>query len=194
MRNVILASRSPRRKQLLVQAGLHIRVFPSKIKEPAPDPAQDPVRYALCLALDKAEDVAKRFKSGVVIGADTIVVANNKIFGKPKDQKHAKKMLTALSGKTQYVYTAIAIIDIKTKQKIVDVEKTTIIARKLSAKQISKLSKDNHDKAGAYAVQKDSDILIKQMKGDYYNVVGLPVKRLKNILKIFSIDMKDLSV
>ncbi len=192
MRTLILASRSPRRKQILEQAGLDISIFPSSIKEPAPRTAVDPLRYAIDLALLKAENVAKKLKNGIVIGADTIVVVDNKIFGKPRNQKHAKKILTLLSGKTQYIYTALAVIDIKTKTRIVDIEKTTIIANKLSKTQINKLSETNHDKAGAYAVQKDGDILIKKIIGDYYNVVGLPIKRLKNILRIFSVDMKDL--
>lgn len=193
MRTVILASCSPRRKQLLEQAGLPIRVFPSTITEKAKSPKQDPVFYALSLALAKAENVAKKFNKGLIIAADTIVVSEGKIFGKPKNQKHAKKILCALSGKIQYVYTAIAVIDLKTERRIIDVEKTTILARKLSKNQIDELSKYNHDKAGAYAVQKDADILVKEMKGDYYNVVGLPIKRLRNILKIFSISIKDLT-
>ncbi|MFH1063162.1 MAG: Maf family protein [Candidatus Omnitrophota bacterium] len=190
MKKIILASGSPRRKQLLAQAGLSFEVFPSKIKEKAKSPKQDPVFYALYLALAKAEDVAGKFKTGLVIAADTIVVVDDKIFGKPKNQKHAKKILSALSGKIQCVYTALAIIDIPTRRRILDVEKTTIIANKLSLIQIEKLSKYNHDKAGAYAVQKDADILVKKMKGDYYNVVGLPMKRVKNILKMFSISIK----
>jgi septum formation protein len=193
MRNVILASCSPRRKQLLEQAGLSIRVFPSTVKETEKRPKQDPVSYALYLALAKAENVAKKFKKGLIIAADTIVVSQGKVFGKPKNQKHAKKILSALSGKIQYVYTAVAIIDLETKTRIIDVEKTTILARKLSKIQIEELSKYNHDKAGAYAVQKDADILVEEMKGDYYNVIGLPIKRLRNILKIFSISIKNLT-
>ncbi|MBU1042809.1 MAG: septum formation protein Maf [Candidatus Omnitrophica bacterium] len=187
MKKIILASCSPRRKQLLKQAGLKIVISPSMLRENPIKPKQDPVTYALLLALAKAESVARRFKAGLVIGADTIVVVNNKIFGKPKNQKHAQQILAALSGTTQFVYTAIAIIDIKTGRRIIDIEKTTIKTRKLSNTQIKKLSKLNHDKAGAYAIQKDSDILVKEMIGDYYNVVGLPIKRVASILKIFSI-------
>jgi len=189
MKKIILASCSPRRKQLLEQAGLKILVVPSNIKEKPIQPEQDPTAYTLGLALAKAENVAKRFKKSIIIGADTIVVSNNKVFGKPRNQNHARKTLSSLSGQIQYIYTAIAIINPQTNQRIIDIEKTTILTRKLSESQIKKLSASNHDKAGAYAVQKDSDILVKEMKGDYYNVVGMPVKRLAKILKTFSIKL-----
>jgi septum formation protein len=192
MKKIVLASCSPRRRQLLEQSGLSFTVFPSTVKEKAKSPGQEPEVYALSLALAKAENVAQRFKNSLVIAADTIVVCDNKLFGKPLNQKHAKKILSALSGKIHYVYTAVAIIDRKTNRRIIDIEKTTLIAKKLSHQQIENLSKYNHDKAGAYAVQKDADILVKEMKGDYFNVVGLPLKRVKNILKIFSINLKDL--
>ncbi|MBU1087502.1 MAG: septum formation protein Maf [Candidatus Omnitrophica bacterium] len=187
MKKIILASCSPRRKQLLEQAGLSILVFPSDVREKPIKANENPISYTLHLALAKAENAAQNFKTGLVIGADTIVVVNNKVFGKPKNKNHARQILSELSGRTQYVYTAIALIDIKTNQRILDIEKTTIKARKLSLIQIKKLSELNHDKAGAYAIQQDSDILVREMIGDYYNVVGLPIKRLAAILKIFDI-------
>jgi septum formation protein len=193
IKKIILASASPRRKELLKKAGLKAEVFPSSIFEKTYKSPQDPKVYALLLAKAKAENVAKKFSDAVVIAADTIVLVENKIFGKPKNKSHSVRMLRTLSGKIQYVYTALAVIDTRSQKTILDIEKTTILAKRLSRIQIKQLSEQNHDKAGAYAVQKDSDILVKKMLGDYYNVVGLPIKRLKQILKIFHINMQDLN-
>lgn len=188
MKKIILASRSPRRKELLEKAGLSIKIIPSNIKETRTHICS-PEHHALQLALAKIENVARKLTSGIVIGADTIVVLKNKIFGKPKNAIQAKKILTTLSDTKHAVYTAIAVMDLKTKRRIVDIDKSIIITRKIPQELIKTLAYKNHDKAGAYAVQENSDILVKKIEGDYYNVVGLPLKKLKKILKIFSVNM-----
>ncbi|MCP4649127.1 MAG: septum formation protein Maf [PVC group bacterium] len=185
MKTVILASRSPRRIQLLKKLGITCKVIPSNISESLKN-HHSPAQYALLLALAKAEAVAKNLKQGLVIGADTIVVFQNKIFGKPKNHADAKHILSTLSNTVHHVYTAIAVVNAKTGKRIVDIDKSTIFARKLTSSQITMLAQKNHDKAGAYAVQDSNDILVKKIVGDYYNVVGLPLDKLKNILRIFN--------
>ncbi|MBI4846731.1 MAG: septum formation protein Maf [Candidatus Omnitrophica bacterium] len=193
MKKLVLASRSSRREILLKKAGLKIKVIPSRIKEtPFNKNHFSAEHYAIRLALAKAENTAKRLKKGLIIGADTIVVLHNKIFGKPKNTSHAKKILSALSGTTHHVFTGVAVIDIETKKRLVDIEKTKIITRKISKTLINELAKKNHDKAGAYAVQENSDVLVKKIVGDYYNVVGLPLMKLRKILKNFSVEFPGL--
>ncbi|MBU4305519.1 MAG: septum formation protein Maf [Candidatus Omnitrophica bacterium] len=189
-KEIILASRSPRRKELLKNTGLRFKVIPSSIDEIAAS-CLAPEHHAIHLALSKAEEVAKRHGRGIIIAADTIVVFHNKIFGKPRDIAHAEKMLASLSGTTHYVYTAIAVIDAKTGKRIVDIDKTKITTRKIPVSQIKVLALRNHDKAGGYAVQENADILVKKMQGDYYNVVGLPLSKLKKVLALFSVEIKD---
>ena len=184
MKPVILASQSPRRKILLKKLGISFKVIPSKQKEPR-KVFISCEHHAIILALTKATAVAENLSSGLVIGADTIVVYKNKIYGKPQNKADAKRILSTLSNTTHYVYTALALIDAKTGKTIVDIEKTKVISRKLTSSQIEALADKNHDKAGAYAVQEKSDILVKKLIGDYYNVVGLPLEKLKILLKLF---------
>ncbi|MDD5747071.1 MAG: Maf family protein [Candidatus Omnitrophica bacterium] len=191
MTPIILASASPRRKELLLRTGLPIRVQPSTIHEPATT-RLSPECFALSLALRKADNVAATVNRGIVIGADTIVVLDGKIFGKPVNAAHARKILSALSNTRHYVYTAIAVIDTATRRRIVDIDKTTVITRKIPPRVIDALALKNHDKAGAYAVQEDGDAIIKHIKGDFYNVVGLPLGKLREILRIFGIVLKTL--
>ena len=191
MKKIVLASASPRRKELLEKAGLNIRVQPSNIKE-GRNTCPSVEHYCISLALSKAENAASKQGNAIVIAADTIVVHNNRIFGKPKNIRDAKRILSALSGTKHFVYTAIAVIDTAKKRRIVDIEKSTIFARKLSSRQINIFSKKNHDKAGAYAVQEKSDKLVRKIEGDFYNVVGLPISKLRGILMGFNIKMKNL--
>ncbi|MCK4995038.1 MAG: septum formation protein Maf [Candidatus Omnitrophica bacterium] len=185
---IILASASPRRKELLEKAGLNISVKPSKITE-GPNTCTSVEHYCLSLALSKAENIASTQGNAIIIAADTIVVLNNKIFGKPKNIRDAQAILSALNGTKHFVFTAIAVINTKENRKIVDIEKSTIFTRKLSSPQILMLSKKNHDKAGAYAIQEKSDMFIRRIEGDFYNVVGLPINNLRKILLEFNIKM-----
>lgn len=191
MRKIILASASPRRRELLERAGLNICVVPSDITEGA-NTCPSVEHYCISLALSKAENIASKQSNAIVIAADTIVVYNNRMFGKPKNIRAAKVILSALSGTKHFVYTAIAVIDTKENRRIVDIEKTTIFARILSQHQINIFSKKNHDKAGAYAVQEKSDKLVRKIEGDFYNVVGLPIGKLRSILMQFNIKIKNL--
>ncbi len=186
MKTVILASASSRRRALLEKTGLRITVLPSKVSESI-KPYLSPAHHVIHLALAKAETIAKKADNSLVVGADTIVAFGNKIFGKPKNTRDAKFILTTLNQTKHDVYTGIAVIDTKTKRRIVDVDKTTVFTRKLTTRQIRNLASQNLDKAGAYAVQKKADLLVRKFEGDYYNLVGLPLSKLINILQIFGI-------
>jgi septum formation protein len=180
----ILASASPRRRQLLQDMGMQFKIIPSSIKEKA-DPALTPSQLVRKLALQKAADVARRFKGKkyIVIGADTIVVRRGEILGKPRDPRHARQILNKLSDSVHFVYTGVAVIDTLANKKVVAYEKTRVKMKKLSPGEIEYHSGRHLDKAGAYAVQEEKDAFIETIDGCYYNVVGLPFNLLKRMLK-----------
>jgi len=187
MKKIILASKSPRRKKILKQLGLKFKVIPSNIKEKF---GRFFSRKTLKdIALAKAESVAGRLKSGLVIGADTVVVLNKKIYGKPRNVKDAKNILSELSGTTQYVWTAVAIVDAEHSRSIVKAIRSTVKMKKLTPAQINMLAKKNLDKAGAYAVQED-DRFIESIEGSFTNVVGFPVEVFKEMLKKMKVKYK----
>ncbi len=187
---IILASTSPRRLKLLKGLGLKVKVVESKVRESKFD-IPNPEKLVKTLALTKAQEAARRTKSGLIIGADTIVVHRSKILGKPKNRKEAKAMLRELSGKTHEVLTGLAVVDASTSKTRVDVVKTKVKFRKLTEEEIS-----NHvatakplDKAGAYAIQGKAGLFVERIDGCYFNVVGLPLARLAEILKEFNVTL-----
>lgn len=187
----ILASASPRRKKLLKSLGLKFKVIPSNIDEDKIK-VQSPYAFVKKAALLKALEVAKRVRRGIIIGCDTIVLlpvppkaGKGKALGKPKNFGNAKRMLKSLSGSTHYVLTAIALVDAKTKQSVVEVEKTKLRMKKLTDKQIERFAKKHLDKAGSYAIQENGDEFIELIEGSFSNAVGLPVERLKKMLEKF---------
>lgn len=185
---LILASTSPRRKKILSKFG-----FEFDIISPRADEAKIlkkinnniPYKIATILAYEKAKSVLSKFKKGIVIGADTIVVLGREIIGKPKSKKHALAILKKLSGSMHIVITAICLIDVVTGKTILTYDKSFVIFRKLTTKQINDYINNNHilDKAGAYAIQEGADPFIKKIKGSYYNVVGFPIEKFKRIIK-----------
>lgn len=180
--NVILASNSPRRKELLEKAGVNFTVIPPLFKEPS-NCGLTPEKYVEFLAKSKAESIFK-IHGNVVIGADTVVVFNDQIFGKPKDENQAIEMLEKLSNNTHKVITGYAVISDK---KIVSgYEVTFVTFNNLSKDLIRAYVKTGSplDKAGAYGIQ-DNDYLVKKIDGDYDNVVGLPTNKIINILSEF---------
>ena len=184
---IILASVSQRRIEILRKIGLKFRVIPSNVKEEIK--CKNPISLAKKLALMKAMKVAERIRRGIVIGADTIVVLNNEIIGKPRDKNEAKRMLKRLSGRRHVVITGIAVVDARKKKFITDFEKTEVKFRKINDKEIERYVKMEKvtDKAGAYAIQGRACAFIERINGCYYNVVGLPVVKLIKILKKFNI-------
>jgi septum formation protein len=187
MRNIILASRSPRRRELLIQMG-----FNPKIEESAVDEERfsfsSPADLVTKLSKAKAEAVSKNHRDAVIIGADTVVALDSEIMGKPKSSKHAKEMLKKLSGKTHDVITGFTILDTKTKKEFTKAVKTKVKVRKLTKAEIDQYVKTGlpMDRAGAYGIQDESSI-VESISGDYFNVVGLPTDDVLNALKEFKI-------
>ena len=183
----VLASKSARRIALLNQLGLNFISIDSNINEKEGSNLKplDVIKYN---ALHKSRKVAFEFENRVVIGADTVVVLNKEMIGKPKNQKQAVEFLKKLSGKMHYVYTGFNIIDTKSGKERFDYERTSVHFRKLNDEEITYYVKNFKpiDKAGAYGIQDDFGCLfIDKINGDYYNVVGLPLRKLYlNLMEI----------
>ena len=195
---LILASRSPRRKKLLHQIGLRFRIIPSGADETF-QKGISPAQNARRIALRKARDVAGRLKKGIVIGADTIVVLNQHILGKPVSLKDAKRMLRLLSGKKHCVYTGIALVDVRSRQEWSAVERTFVKFRKLSSEEIDRYAASGSpmDKAGAYGIQDDyGAVFVEEVNGCFNNVVGFPLSRFSLLLEsaLFSLRTKKKSL
>ncbi len=138
------------------------------------------------LALRKAQAIARRVKEGVVIGADTVVVLRGRILGKPRDKRHARSILSQLSGTTHYVYTGVALVDAASRKQLVSHAKSAVRMKKIPAKDLVRFSSRHLDKAGAYAIQERRDPMARVIEGSYENVVGLPVGTVKALLKKLS--------
>ena len=182
---IILASESPRRQELLKQIGLKFDVITSDIEETV-DKNQKPEEVVQQLSRMKAENVAKKVKSeSLIIAADTIVVYKNEILGKPKDEQDAFKMLEKLSGDIHEVFTGFTVIDNRTDKIISDYERTLVKFRELTEEEIKAYidTKEPMDKAGSYGIQQFGSLLVEEIKGDYFNVVGLPLCKLALTLK-----------
>ncbi len=187
---IILASGSPRRIELLDQFNIEFDVVPSKIEE-VTRPHESPVQTVMALAFEKANDVANMYTDAVIIASDTIVYKDD-ILGKPSSRADAKAMLDALNGEVHDVYTGVAVICKMKNISIVDFEKTTVTFNSLSDEQIEKYLDTNEplDKAGAYGIQGVGALLVKKIDGDYFNVMGLPLSKLSQLLgKHFQIDL-----
>ena len=173
---LILASKSPRRRYLLKQAGLAFEVMPSDFDESRVD-LDTPERYVQTLSHGKAVVIGRRYPDCWVIGADTIVVMDGAILGKPEDTAAARRMLQRLSGSTHVVYTGYTICCISKETNLTDVVSTRVTFKHLSDDEIEWYvhTDEPFDKAGAYAIQGMGTFLVKEISGSYTNVVGLPV-------------------
>ncbi len=180
---VILASGSPRRKQLLEMLGLQFEVWPAQGEEFLPD-GIGPEEAVKKLSRQKAASVAKDCAPGdVVIGADTIVWHDGRILGKPRDEQDAARMLSSLSGKVHTVYTGVTVI--RDDAVLSAAEETKVCFRRLSGPEIDAYIKTGEpmDKAGAYGAQGYAALFVEGIEGDFFNVMGLPVCRLGKLLK-----------
>lgn len=175
----ILASASPRRVELLNQIGIKFTVHASQVDETIEEKVLPEVMAAE-LSLRKAKDVAEKYPNQLVIGADTIVVCDDMVLGKPKDKKHAEEMLALLSGRSHKVMTGVAIVNGATKEVWQWVETTLVYFRELSDEDIQSYLSCNEyiDKAGAYGIQGYGALLVEKIEGCYFNVVGLPLSAL----------------
>ncbi|MBO8177509.1 MAG: septum formation inhibitor Maf [Bacillus sp. (in: Bacteria)] len=187
MPNLILASSSPRRKELLQQIRLPFHIHPSTVSEEVKADLP-PKELVAELAIRKAKDVANKYPHDVVLGADTVVVLNGKILGKPVDRENARNMLQALSGNTHEVLTGVAIVYNETVHHFV--EKTEVTFWELSAEEIEQYlnSGEPFDKAGAYGIQGLGATFVKRIDGDYFSVVGLPISKVHRVLKRLSVE------
>ena len=190
MRKIILASRSKPRQRLLKQIGLKFKVAESRVRERRTLEGEC-AEVVIQNAISKAKDVSKRFSSGVIIGADTVVLAGRKIIGKPKNMRDAFRSLKILSRKPQWVYTGIAVIDIDNDKLYTNYEKTKVYMYPLTDNQIKDYFKrvSPLDKAGSFDVQGWGSIFIDRIEGCFYNVVGLPLAKLAKMLKKVGIDV-----
>jgi septum formation protein len=180
---LILASSSPRRQQLLRDAGIEIEVRPAHVTEERTT-GEDPVQYACRLAREKALAVARKSPGRYVLGADTIVVVDDEVLEKPRNAEDAARMLRLLSGRAHHVTTGVSLIDPSGRS---DTRFSTarVHFKKLEEPEIQRYieSGEPMDKAGAYAIQGGAAAWIQRVEGEYANVVGLPLSLVKEMLR-----------
>lgn len=184
MQKVILASQSPRRRELLASLDMNFMTCVPHCDECFDEHVS--IEEALQqVALKKAKAVQELYPKDIIIGADTIVVIDNQILGKPKDREDAKRMLQLLSGRTHHVYTGVAILHQEKWDTFYEDSEVTFY--ELDDEMIDTYidTKEPNDKAGAYGIQGKGCILVKKIHGDYYNIVGLPLASLHRHLKKF---------
>jgi septum formation protein len=186
-----LASKSPRRKMLFEKLGISFKLI-SPNSEELLSSELDPVEYVKKNAMEKAKSVlAEVDNGGIIVSADTIVFINGEILEKPKNKEDAIKMLTKLSNNSHFVFTAIVVLDKNTNKLEVEVERTKVEMGKISNEAIQRYVDTGEplDAAGAYKIQEKGMIFIKRIEGCFYNVIGLPIFTLVEMLKKFNIDI-----
>ncbi len=190
MKEIILASASPRRKELLEKTGLKFRVEPPDYQEHL-DSTTEPHRLAMTISLEKAKSVAARHPDALIIAADTFILVDRQILGQPHTESEAGRMLQTLNGRSHKVITGFSIIDTGSRKTLSDSVETTVHIKKLTAAEIDAYIKSGEplDKAGGYAIQGLGAVIVAGIEGDYYNVVGLPLSALTEALKEFGINV-----
>ncbi|MBI5848056.1 MAG: septum formation inhibitor Maf [Nitrospirae bacterium] len=191
-RTIILASASPRRKELLSLIGLKFRVDVSDYEEDLGLKLK-PHELAQYLSFEKARAVADKHRDAVIIAADTFIVFRGKLLGKPHTHKEAMRMLTLLNGKSHSVITGYTVFDTNTGKKSSRSIETKVWFRKMADAELRAYVRTEEplDKAGAYAIQGIGSLIVKKIEGDYFNVIGLPVSSLAATLKKFGINVLD---
>ncbi|HJX36574.1 MAG TPA: nucleoside triphosphate pyrophosphatase [Dehalococcoidales bacterium] len=190
MKRIILASASPRRKELLEKIGLKFEVDASNCAEEI-DPALEPDELVRGISLAKAKSVSSRHKDALIIAADTIGVIGKKLLGKPHTAVEARKMLAQISGKSHEVITGFTVLDTATNKVFSGTVNTKVYIKKLTRQEIAAYVRTGEplDKAGAYGIQGLGAVIVEKIEGDYYNVMGLPLNALTNALKEFGISV-----
>ena len=188
MKTIILASASPRRKELLEKINLRFEVDASDCEENI-DPGLKPREIVRQLSIQKSKTVEARHKNSIIIAADTVGVMGDRILGKPHTKNEARKMLHEISGKSHLVITGFSIIDTTTDKIVTRTVDTRVFIKKLTREEIDAYVKTGEplDKAGAYAIQGMGAVIVEKIEGDYYNVMGLPLNALTEALKKFGI-------
>lgn len=180
---MILASGSPRRVELLNLFNIDFDVIPSHIDENVRI-IETPEQIVMGLAYEKALDIAKQYPDALIIASDTIVYCD-RVLGKPASLSHARDMLFKLNNQSHHVFTGIAMIQLNSNRKIVDFVKTTVVFNDLTIDEIERYISTGEpmDKAGAYGIQGKGAVLVNRIEGDYFNVMGLPLSKLNQLLK-----------
>lgn len=192
---IVLASGSPRRKEILENMNLKFDIIKSEIEETTVE-NESPENLVKRLSYEKAHDVATRNSDSIVIGADTVVVLDNNVLGKPKDREEAFDMLKKMSGREHDVITGISILCLDSKKEISDFCVSKVKFKNLSDEDIYSYINTGEcmDKAGAYGIQGLGGLLVEYIKGDYFNIVGFPISSASEILKNnFNIDLLELN-
>jgi septum formation protein len=189
---ILLASTSPRRIKLLENLDLPFQVIHPKIIEPLI--TSEPQSSVIENSLLKAQSVLGDYNDVYIVAADTIVVKDKVILGKPYDKEEARKMLRSLSGSSHIVYTGITVIESATGRTVSDVAKSIVYMKKLYDEEISAYIKSGKplDKAGAYGIQDYGSMIIERIEGCYFNVMGLPMSLLHDIFKKFGVNLLDI--
>ena len=187
---IILASASKRRSKILEECGIPHRVVKSGVFEKM-DRKKGAKFNVLHNARIKAEKIAGRYKKSIIIGADTVVLLGKRIIGKPKTRKEAKSLLRAFSGKTILVYTGLYVVDSKTGKSASAVDISSVRVRKLPREEINKFVKiaGPHDKAGGFSIEGPGALIFDNIKGSFYNVLGLPMIKLSELFRKIGVDL-----
>ena len=182
--NIILASGSPRRREILANTNAKFDVLTSDVDERI-FKFEEPTQLVLRLAFKKCMDIAINNPESLVIGADTIVVLDNEILGKPKNEDEAFDMLSKLSNREHQVITGMSIVNMENNKQIVDYTISNVKFKNLTDQDIRDYISTGEclDKAGSYGIQGYGALLVKEIQGDYFNIVGLPISKLSDILK-----------
>jgi septum formation protein len=180
---LILASGSPRRKELLTAVGWDFEAITAGVDESV-RPNEDPAAYVQRLAKSKAEAVAAKLQHGLVLGADTTVVVDDQILGQPEDDADAKRMLQLLSGTWHEVLTGVAVLRVGGESRV-DYETTCVRFAEMSEREIEWYisTGEARGKAGAYGIQGAAGLFIEEIEGDYFNIVGLPIRLVYKLMK-----------
>lgn len=188
VKTIVLASASPRRKEILALTGIPFRVDASDYGEET-HPGLSPRALARRLSRHKAEAVAPRYGNAIIIAADTFITFKGKIFGKPRTPAEARRMLSMLNGRKHSVITGFTIMDTRTGKQVTKSVETKVYFKKMTSHEISAYVRSGEplDKAGAYAIQGLGAALVSKIEGDYYNVVGLPLSALGEGLRKFGV-------
>ncbi|MBU1992179.1 MAG: Maf family protein [Patescibacteria group bacterium] len=192
MRKIILASKSPRRKELLTGLGIKFKIHASTYEEDKT--YATPEKTALMHAKHKAKDVAQHYKDAIIIGVDTLGAYKGKIIGKPKDKKDAKRILKFLNNSRHEVISGIYVIDTKSKKEAGGTAATYVKFCKMTDKNMDAYinSGEGNDKAAGYAIQGIGSLFVEKIEGEYFNVVGLPIFKLVKTLKRLGLDLPSL--
>ena len=192
MKKIILASGSPRRKKILEQIGLKFSVEKSNYEEKRIADST-PSQIVEFLSLEKANLLAVKYEDAIIIGADTLVVLNGEILGKPKSEEDAGEMLRKLRNKTHTVVTGFTVLDTKSGRSVTKHVETKVKFKDLSEMEISAYVETGEpmDKAGGYGIQDKGGLFIEEMDGDYFNIVGLPLFAVSETLREFGIDITE---